>query len=425
MQNNNQFEKNLLICGDNLRALDDLIKEGLKVDLIYLDPPIFSNKHYEVIWGDEAEVRSFKDRWEGGINVYIEWMKERILKMYDVLKDTGSFYLHCDWHASHYLKVMLDEIFGYHNFRNEIVWHYSGWNRHGKVHFNRRYDQIFFYGKTSKSKFYSYALPWKSKEEYVHIRKQKILVDTDGREYVLSDAGGGKRVKRYLIEAMKDGRPVDDIWEIDKINNSSKERTGYPTQKPEALLERIIESSSKKDDLILDPFCGCGTTVSVAQRLRRKWIGIDISPTAIKLVENRLTKFYGIKKSKDFETVGMPTTLSELRALEPFEFQNWVINEMRAKQSKKLSSDFGLDGHYDKTIFTERAGIQVKQSESIGREVVDKFETALSRGKFHKGFIIAFSFSKGAHEEAARAKGAGLEIKLIDVEDLLLGKVKI
>jgi DNA modification methylase len=419
------MDKNLLICGDNLSALDDLVKKGIKVDLIYLDPPFFSNKHYEVIWGDEAEVRSFKDRWEGGMNVYIEWMKERVAKMYDVLKDTGSFYLHCDWHAGHYLKLMLDEVFGYDNFRNEIIWHYSGWNRHGEYHFNRRYDQIYFYGKSDKSKFYSYAMPWASKEEYVKLRKQKFHTDKDGREYVLSDAGGGKRVKRYLIDAMKDGKPVDDVWDIDKINNSSKERTGYPTQKPEALLERIIKTSSKKDDLVLDPFCGCGTTLSVAQLLGRQWIGIDISPTAIKLVEKRMIKRYGINKGKDFDVIGMPTTLTELKALEPFEFQNWVINEMKARQSKKLSSDFGLDGYYDKTIFTDPAGIQVKQSEGVGRNVVDNFETALKRAKYEKGYVVAFSFSKGAREETARIKKEGLDVRLVEVDDLLHGKFKV
>lgn len=149
MQKENQLSKNLLICGDNLNALDDLIKKGIKVDLIYLDPPFFSNKHYEVVWGDEAEVRSFKDRWAGGINVYIEWMKERVVKMYDVLKDTGSFYLHCDWHAGHYLKIMLDDIFGYKNFQNEIVWYYRGGGV-SKERFGRKHDTIFFYAKGDK-----------------------------------------------------------------------------------------------------------------------------------------------------------------------------------------------------------------------------------------------------------------------------------
>ena len=162
----------------------------------------------------------------------------------------------------------------------------------------------------------------------------------------------------------------------------------------------------------------------VAQRLGRKWIGIDISPTAISLIEKRLEKL-GAGREKDFDVIGMPTTIAELKALEPFEFQNWVINEMKAKQSKRLIADMGIDGYYDKTIFTDSAGIQVKQSEKVGRNVVDNFETALRRGKFEKGFIVAFSFTRGAYEEVARVKGKGLVIELIKVEDLLLGKVKV
>ncbi len=418
---NNGLAKNLLICGDNLNALDDLIKKGIKVDLIYLDPPFFSNKHYEVVWGDEAEVRSFKDRWAGGINVYIEWMKERVVKMYEALKDTGSFYLHCDWHAGHYLKVMLDEIFGYHNFRNEIIWHYGGWTHQKMGQFPRKHDSLFFYSKTNQSYFSPLSIPW-TREEYVALRKQSLKVDEEGREYIY-DKRGADDGRRYLDLALKEGRPIDSVWDIRPLTSSAKERLGYPTQKPEALLERIIKASSGKNEIILDPFCGCGTAMIIAQALNRKWIGIDISPTAINVIVKRL-KRVGAIKNKDFDIIGMPTTLNELKKLEPFEFQNWVINEMKAKQSKKLSSDFGLDGYYDKTILTERAGIQVKQSENVGRNVVDNFETALSRGKFIKGFIVAFSFSKGAHEEAARVKGK-LDIRLIEVEDLLLGKVKI
>jgi len=413
MQMKNELEKNLLICADNLNALDDLIKKGIRADLIYLDPPFFSNRHYEVIWGDEAEVRSFKDRWEGGINVYIEWMKERILKMYDALNETGSFYLHCDWHASHYLKVMLDDVFGYNNFRNEIVWCYKRWPAKQK-NFQSMHDIILRYSKSDN-------VVWNQLfDDFTEQTKKRIK---GGKKIEHYEGESGKILIR-ATEEMSPGVAMCDYWNIPMIAGQAKERLGYPTQKPEALLERIIKASSNKGDLILDPFCGCGTAVAVSQRLSRKWIGIDISPTSVKLMEKRVEKL-GAIKNKDFETIGMPTTLAQLRKLEPFEFQNWVINEMRAKQSKKLTSDFGIDGFYEKTIFTERAGIQVKQSENVGRNVVDNFETALSRGKFEKGFIVAFSFTRGAHEEAARAKGEKVEIKLIEVEDLLLGKVKI
>ena len=409
------MDKNLLICGDNLSALDDLVKKGIKVDLIYLDPPFFSNRHYEVIWGDEAEVRSFKDRWEGGINVYIEWMKERVTKMYDVLKDTGSFYLHCDYHASHYLKVMVDDVFGYHNFRNEIVWHYQRWPAKQK-NFQRMHDVILFYSKTYGQNTFNVMLESLSKGTLKRWRGKKSKVEYDG----------DVRLVTQMTDEDSLGRPMDDVWDIPVINSQAKERLGYPTQKPEALIERIIKAGSNKDNsnLVMDPFCGCGTTVLVSQILGRKWIGIDISPTAVKLIETRLEKL-GIKKGKDFDVIGMPTTLTELRKLEPFEFQNWVINEMGAKQSKKLSSDFGLDGYYDKTIFTDQAGIQVKQSEGVGRNVVDNFETALRRAKYAKGYVVAFSFSRGAHEEAAREKHEGLDVRLVEVDDLLHGKFRV
>lgn len=435
-QNNNKFNKNLLICGDNLQALDDLIKQNIKVDLIYLDPPFFSNRHYEVVWGDEAEVRSFKDRWAGGIHVYIEWMRERIVKMYDILKDTGSFYLHCDWHASHYLKVMLDEVFSHKNFRNEIVWYYEIGGRVSQKSFGRRHDIIFFYTKNT-----DYTFNWdKILREWTEAGAAKFKYsDEKGRYRLMGRFLSGSPIKGHrdispewerthpnLVyrHYMKPGRMCLDVWDIPPINQASKERLGYPTQKPESLLDRIIIASSNESDLLLDPFCGCGTAMVVANRLKRKWIGIDISPTAINLIEKRLEKL-GAIKGKNFDSIGMPTTMKALKKLEPFEFQNWVINEMKARQSKKKTGDMGIDGHYEKTIFTERAGIQVKQSEKVGRNVVFNFETALRAGKFEKGYIVAFSYTSGTYEEAVRAKEDGLEIHLIIVEDLLLGKVKI
>lgn len=412
--NKNNF-KNLLICDDNLKALDDLKKQGIKVDLIYLDPPFFSNRHYEVVWGDEAEIRSFKDRWAGGIHVYIEWMKERVIKMYKVLKDAGSFYLHCDWHAGHYLKVMLDDIFGIKNFQNEIVWCYETSGK-SKNRFSRKHDNILFYSKSNDYKFNVDAVKIPRKLGK-HMRMAK---DKDGRLYEeKTDRKTGKIYKWYFDE----GRLPFDYWtDIPFMNREEKQRLGYPTQKPEALLERIIKASSDKGDLILDPFCGCGTAMAASQRLGRKWIGIDISPTAISLIEKRLEKL-GAIKGEDFDSVGMPTTVNALKKLEPFEFQNWIINEMQAKQSKRLTGDKGLDGHIEQSLYTERAGIQVKQKGKVGRNTVDNFETALERKEFKKGYIVGFDFTKDAHEEVARVREKkGLYIRLIKVEDLLKRK---
>ena len=196
--------------------------------------------------------------------------------------------VHLDWRKSHYGKVILDEVFGEQNFQNEIVWHYSGWNKKLKSYFERRHDVLLYYSKTATPRFNSYAQPWESKEEYVKVRKQELLVDDDGREYVLSDAGGGKRVQRYIEEAMAAGRPSDDVWKLDKINNSSKEAVGYPRQKPKALLERVVGAFSDPGDVVLDCFVGSGTTAVVAEKLGRRWIAVDCGKLAIYTTQKRL-----------------------------------------------------------------------------------------------------------------------------------------
>jgi SAM-dependent methyltransferase len=200
---------------------------------------------------------------------------------------------------------------------------------------------------------------------------------------------------------------------------SDKERTGYPTQKPERLLDRIIRASSSAGDLVLDAFCGCGTACAVSQKIGRRWIGIDISPSAIALVKNRLSRFCDVPKFVD--VIGMPTTVNELKTFKHFDFQYWVINELHGTPSPKKVGDMGIDG----LSFFHHYPIQVKQSESVGRNVVDNFETALRRyyGANAKppliGFIVAFSFTKGAHEEVARAKKDGFRLELVSVQRLL------
>lgn len=409
MKNQNKLWKtNKLICGDNLEEVAKLPKES--VDLIYIDPPFFTHKQYEVVWGDEAEVRSYKDRWEGGVEHYISWLKSRVQAMYEILRPTGSFYIHCDWHANAHIRIMLDEIFGGENFQNEIIWYYRGGGV-SKQRFGRRHDTIYFYAKSNKWTFNPDEVRTSYSEETLERLKYKAR------------AFRGKRVYESY-EAHPLGKYPDDVWIMQPIMPSSKERVGYPTQKPEKLLERIIKASSNKDDVVLDAFCGCGTTVAVAQRLGRRWIGIDISPTAIKIMQRRLKRDLRMVEGVNYTVVGMPTTVDEVKKLEPFEFQNWVIiDKMRANASRKKVGDMGLDGYYPESILTKSAGIQVKQSEKVGRNVVDNFETALKRAKYKKGYIVAFSFTKGAYEEVARIKNKeGLEIRLITIEELLTKK---
>jgi DNA modification methylase len=272
---------NVLYYGDNLDVLRRHIKDE-SVDLVYLDPPFFSNRFCEVIWGDEAEVRSFEDRWDGGISVYIAWMRERVIEMHRVLKPTGTMYLHCDWHASHYLKVMLDGIFGHDRCRNEIVWAYKYGGRPRKD-FGRKHDTILRYVKGTTWHFDEAAV--RVPHEPASIEHNYRHIDKDGRRY-REDNWSGKRKYRYYAD---EGRSRDDVWiDIGSLHHEDKERRGYPTQKPERLLELIIAASSKKGDVVLDPFCGCGTTLVAAEKLKRRWIGIDNSRAAIALTKSRL-----------------------------------------------------------------------------------------------------------------------------------------
>lgn len=262
---------NVIHCGDNLAIMREMEPES--VDLIYLDPPFFSNRNYEVIWGDNQEVRAFNDRWADGINHYLDWMKERLVEIHRILKSTGSIYCHLDWHAVHYVKVMMDDIFGMKNFRNEIVWHYGLGAANAKSTYLKKHDTILFY---SKNKKYTFNL---QRGEVTPQMKAKYCHIDEGGAYMMAKG------KKYYL---KGGKPLDSVWDIPTISPTSKERLKYPTQKPEALLDRIIKASSNPDDIVLDPFCGCGTTVAVAKKLGRKWLGIDQNEKAIELTEKRL-----------------------------------------------------------------------------------------------------------------------------------------
>jgi DNA modification methylase len=322
---------NRLILGDNLEILKSM--ESDSVDLVYLDPPFFSNRNYEVIWGDTGEIRSFQDRWAGGVSHYIDWLKERVSEMHRILKPTGSIFLHCDWHADAYIRVhILDRIFGVKNLVNEISWKRSS-NPHndarqGAKHFGRITDIIFFYAKNIE-KFVFYPQFERYRSDYV--ASSYRYVDADGRRFKASELSAAKPggntsyewhgykppqgrywayskenmdeyerkgliyfspkgrpyLKRYLDEMP--GSSINNFWDNCGFRNRN-ERIGYPTQKPEALIERIIKCATNEGDIVLDPFMGGGTTIAVANRLNRQWLGIDQSPMAVKVTEFRLQK---------------------------------------------------------------------------------------------------------------------------------------
>jgi DNA modification methylase len=399
-----ELETNLIYCGDNLEVLAKFPEKS--VDLIYADPPFFSNRHYEIIWGNGAEMKVYEDRWKGGINVYIEWMKDRLFQCYRVLKDTGSIYLHCDWHATHRLRVAMDDIFGEGNFRNEIIWAFTVGGRSKKC-FGRKHNTILFYVKGKEYTFNHEAVSVPRKTG-THSFGGRIGVDEQGRRYQDKIARSGEIYRYYLDQ----GKTPEDVWtDIESIQSQSKERLGYPTQKPEALLKRIILASSNPNDIVLDPFVGGGTTSVVAHQLGRKWIAIDVSPIACTKTKDRLIKV-GVT---NIRIIGAPKTIKELKQLSDWQFQNWVIDRIGGVPSSKKADDKGVDGY----TFMAREPVQVKQSEDIGRNVVDNFETAVRRKHKTTGYIVAFSFGKGAYEEAARANlEENLDIKLVRVDEM-------
>jgi DNA modification methylase len=412
------FTVNKLILGDNLETLSKISDEC--VDLIYLDPPFFSNRNYEVIWGDEGEIRSFQDRWAGGMDHYIGWLYERVEQMHRILKSTGSIFLHCDWHADAYIRVnILDKLFGIGNFQNSIIWCYRQGGR-AKNNFGQKHDTIFWYTK--------------SKNNWV-FNADPIRVPYEGTGGYVSKGRNIVNGKEYKINPL--GKIPEDWWDIPALNPMTKERIGYPTQKPEALLERIIKASSNKGDIVLDPFMGGGTTIAAADKLGRQWIGIDQSPMAVKVTEFRLEKQYGAMEGQ--EALFTAPYIVQLHKYDkdilfnedPFKFETWIIQQFNGIPQNKKGGDKGIDG---KT--KDGTPIQVKQSNNIGVNVVKNF--SVSAKQFNKilfdknvsekkpvGYIIAFSFGKGAIEEAARLKNSeNIIIKLVTVEEIIPLSVK-
>lgn len=486
---------NRLILGDNLEILKTFDKE--KIDLIYLDPPFFSNRNYEVIWGDDGEIRSFKDRWSGGIDHYIAWLKERVMEMHRLLKPTGSIFLHCDWHADAYIRVeILDKIFGLNNFKNKITWKRSDTHNDAKNQFPMTCDYIFYYSKSTKFTFntqYTEHNPKTLREWYQYLEfedgtfrkltKEEIenqIIPPNTRRFNTGDmsapAGGGmsaiipetgkprgwyiykgynppEKGWRYSLETMQEldklgklffpkdnsgrimlkryldeqkGVVVSDLWtDIDQLRGAKSEIIGYPTQKPEALLKRIIECASNEGDVVMDPFVGGGTTIAVADKLHRQWIGIDQSVQAVKVTELRLQNQMDLF-SEPFLIKLHKYDYDMLRNQNAFAFETWIVEQFGGTPNLKQRNDFGMDG---KT--RDNVPIQVKRSDNIGRNVVDNFHSAVMRydktlyekNKFANlpvGFIIAFSFSKGAIQEVARLHNQeNVIVKLVSVEEIV------
>ena len=502
---------NKLFYGDNLDVLRQHIRDE-SVDLVYLDPPFNSNANYNLLFKSpsgeksQAQIEAFEDTWHWNIHAarafdevltgpnaqaanmlraihgflgendmmaYLAMMAVRLIELHRVLKPTGSLYLHCDPTASHYLKILLDAIFGKENFLNEIVWKRTTSHNDARNKFADVSDKIFFFSKSEK---YVFKKQFREHDQK-YIETKYHYKDENGRVYRLSDlrspslrpnlvyeykgykphpngwAMSRERMEEAdalgLLEFPKkpdgriqyrrfldtlEGMPITNVWDdIPPINAMAQERLGYPTQKPVALLERILSASSNEGDVVLDPFCGCGTTVHAAQKLNRQWIGIDITHLAISLIERRLKDaFPGIA----FTVEGTPKDLAgarDLAARDKYQFQWWATSLIGAVPAggKKKGADRGIDGFLNfrdaekKPVF---AIVSVKGGEKVSAPMIRDLKGVMEREKAVMGVFI--TLAPPTRDMVAEAAAGFYEtggkkfakIQILTIEDLFDGR---
>ena len=526
--------ENTLFYGDNLPILREYIPDE-SIDLVYLDPPFNSKRTYNVLFKQEsgaeseAQIAAFADTWHwnqaaedtylhltteapphvshmisalrgfitgsmsGGnqMMAYLVMMAARLVELHRVLKPTGSLYLHCDPTASHYLKIVLDTVFGPENFKNEISWKRSGRRSSISKIYRRAHDIVFFVTKSSK---YTFNLVYEAHDETLLRKYNKV--DEQGRRYQLVPLmGSGKVVSgetgkpwrgfdpntrgkggmhwltthenldkydrqgliafpkkpgqtprlKYYLDQNK-GVPISDFWDdIDLINSMGNESLGYPTQKPVALLERIIQASSNPGDLVLDPFCGCGTTIAAAQKLGRRWVGIDITYLSIALQKNRLNTAFPDAK---YEVIGEPTTLHDAQQLAQenrYQFQWWALSLIKARpyggdstgKKGKKGADGGIDGLItfmdDHTGAVKRVIVQVK-SGHVSRPMISELVGTINRESAAMGVFLTLEEPTAQMKQEAVTAGyyhsPGWNqdyprIQILTVKDLLSGTARL
>lgn len=501
--------ENVLYYGDNLDVLRRHVADE-SVDLVYLDPPFNSNANYNVLFAEKdgtraaSQIRAFEDTWTwdqedeavyadlvtaGGkvadcvqafrtflgpcdMLAYLVMMAPRLVELRRVMKPTASIYLHCDPTASHYLKLLMDAVFGPEMLGNEIIWQRTNSKGLAFTRFARNHDIILRYTRTEHAVWHSLY----TEHDPSYVEGFYRFYDNDGRRYRLADLtnpnknrpnltyeflgvtrvwrwtkermltahkngivvqtkpGSVPQLKRYLDE--QEGNPVGDVWiDIKPVQAQAVEKLGYPTQKPIALLERIIQASSNEGDVVLDPFCGCGTTVHAAQKLGRKWIGIDITHLAITLMKERLRDAFG--KDAKFTVMGEPTSLPDAAALaesDPYQFQWWALGLVGARPvEQKKGADKGIDGKlvfqgdepgkFESVLFSVKAG-------KTGHAHVRDLRGVLDREKAAIGVLISMEEPTGPMKTEAATAGFWesavwdkryARIQLLTIKELLAG----
>jgi site-specific DNA-methyltransferase (adenine-specific) len=454
--------ENALYYGDNLDVLRLHVKDE-SVDLVYLDPPFKSDQDYNVLFAEQdgsraaAQIKAFEDTWQwdqaaamsyeetveaGGpvsgamqafrqflgdndMLAYLSMMAPRLVELRRVLKDTGSIYLHCDPTASHYLKQLMDAVFDAKNFRNEIIWHYRKWPT-GKYAFQRNHDVLLFYSRSgSKDRTFNQLYMERAPSTLKRFGTSKIVSAHDE---------AGNRLPSQMADEESEGVRMDDVWDIGRVPPIKQL---FPTQKPLPLLERVIRASSNEGDVVLDPFCGCGTAVIASQALKRRWIGIDITHLAVNLIRHRLQDVFGEKIGETYQVVGEPVSLPDAQVLakdDPYQFQWWALGLVGARPvEQKKGKDKGIDGRL--FFHDEAKGKKTKQvilSVKAGKPRVDHVRDlrgVIDREGAEIGALITMNEPTGdMTKEAASGgfydspwDGKHPRIQILTIKDLLEG----
>ena len=430
-------ELNRIYHGDNLSFMREFPEAF--IDLIYIDPPFGTKSLWSSkAWGKQVQTElKFYDIFGGGKDGYINFIVPRLREMYRLLKPTGSLFVHLDWRMAHYVKIELDKIFGVKNpassntnFVNEIIWFYRRWTASSKS-LQKMHDSILWYSKTKQYKFYPIYKPPTEGQLKKHAKgwdRNSVMID--GRRQpqliIYNEQKVNEAIKRGKINKKDYARFVkpkinqtleDDVWQINFLNSQSKERIGWPTQKPLKLLQRIVKMTTKENDLVADFFCGCGTSIDAAQSLNRKWIGVDAGKTACEVMQKRMedrhSLFVGIDKK--------PITLEDFKALEPFDFEKEAVRYIGGIPNESQVADGGIDG----VLAFDGTPIQVKkEKEPLGD--VDRFRALYEHAKSHSRgvFITLKGFKPKAKQRANKWRREGLDIQLLSIPDILAGKFR-
>lgn len=358
---------NKVICEDSLNVLKKM--EEKQIDLIYLDPPFFTQDIQRMTSKEKQTEFSFSDKWNSMDN-YLEFMEKRLRECKRILKDTGSIFVHCDRNASHYLKVLMDKIFGMDCFQSEIIWTYKRWSNSKKGLLNN-HQIILFYSKTEKFKFNKIYTAYSETTNIDQILQDRVR-DEKGKSKYKTDENG-----EVVIGQSKKGVPLSDVWEIPYLNPKAKERVGYPTQKPIILLEQIIKLVTDENDIVMDPFAGSGTALVAAKMLQRKYIGIDISKDAVDLAEERLKK---LVKTESF-------LLKKGKAA----YQNLTENQMTILKligATPVQRNNGIDGFLHEYMNGKPVSVKIQKQEETLEEAINKLVKASKAKKCEYMILI-------------------------------------